>query len=1214
MSVIPKNQVTVVPVQLNGINEKVSEYNADASAVLSECDNFQVRYDGLLEPRRGYVSLAEQSSTYSASYYTSLQPRRVLSRATGLSIAGSTGDFEYTQYNKVKNSLDNEGYTDRKDYRLPFLDPELLRILRPARNAQFGQDVYTGPTPDERVLTGVNYFGEDEILSDCHSYEYCSFETGTSGSTTRPITMVAFVNRSLGSPIADSDLTVENDECASLIIYVIDNSTGEVVARCVRDLPQENKSVCQIKAFAAGSRGLIAISGFSNTSVPFCRIYQIELSSITDIYKGVMGTTITIPMNTYKLSSSVSMIDACTQLNDTTGGTLSAQGYLATQSDASDALGILYTFQQNVVNPTTTAITTWTYSTTFPMGKSAGALDRISGLGVSADCWNVLVAADIDGACVCYEYVNNNPAYSGKNWTIGASYPEVYSFTCLLGNLSKAYLIGKKQTRTFVSGYGDYDFVVCANNTKFNDVVGDNSAIAHCKSNGTGASSITSVKDYQDIHFTSKPFWCPIPGGNAADKETDTTSSSMTGIRCVVTGDLVSPMVMASQESASVLATSGVSQNIGFREYVIDISEQNALNPVTHASIYQLPVIATIAAAQSMACGREYCQRNMIYSDASKSVMGVFDVALSTLPRTYDSLRWQKVTQFAVYRLDTQSKYLYGSTFFEGSSFTSGGQICVSSGGMPVEAGFPSPPGKPFIVNRAAGTMDAGTYSYICIFEWTDGDGNTYQSEASSPTSVTQAGSRYNVVTIPRPSLGKMFQMHNPVRCNFYRSSATNSTYKWIGAVCVPSYGKFVAGGPELKGWYKHFAIIDNATEAQIANGEQPYYQPGLSSQPLPRQCPGTIKSITTHKDRLFGIDDLGNVRFTGPKVFGEGFWWSDAFQITVAGGQGKPTALASFESKIIVFKRDSVFAIYGDGPPENGGNGTEYSPPEKISEGIGCIDPRSVTVTPIGVFFRSIRGIELLASGGKVVFIGESVQRTTSFDGSYPYTLSAMYDPVTDCVKFLLSSNSFPIPSGTYTQTILCFYIKSNSWTTHTPKKASGSTHTMLDIARARIDGYDRTVIVTPTAILAERCASPYYLNDDDSTSVISTYTTSWLKMNNTPTSQMRCWGYESQGIHMDSHQTTMTCYYNYSGTAGNSSTFTTTSINSSNASPVTPETLDLQPAKENVQAIKVKVTCQAFSDGTNTNSGNGTCKFFGGGFSIGQKPGLPKIPAVQS
>lgn len=1244
MSVIPKNQVTVVPVQLNGINEKVSEYNADASAVLAECDNFQVRYDGLLEPRSGYIALQKETSSFSSTTNANTSARRILSSAFGLSIAGPAMCTEYTQYGKIKNSADNAGYSLRNDYRVPFVDPELVTTIRPVYPTKYTINTTFGITPESSPASLPN-IGLSQLLSDCFVYDYCEFPGGTStaGTSDRSVTMTAFVGNLESSATTNTATTNLNQ--LYLQVYVTDTITGDIVAKVVRSVDSatviatgDTFTISQVKAFGAGARGLIAVSGFTTTGrVPFCNLYQIELSSVTEIYKGIRATVVNVPMNAYiqaAADNNISMIDVCWQQGGMDSGTVASNslinsGYLATQSNVSNALGILYTYTYPGVGVDIVAASA---TANFAMGKTAGALDRISGLGIcfipGTGFEKVLVAADIDGLCKVTEFTAAAPAAaSGTVLFIGAT--GYVPFSAAVGSFGKAYLICQSKE---MDNNGLYSFVVCVNNFVFNGPVeGPNSAAVWCDRNLFGT-TINTPKEYQDILFTSKPFFTPAPGRDIYDllsAPIETSRSRMVGIRCVVAAPFSTSVQSLTtseydgaagipRDATTATAFTSNQKNLDYREYVVDLSGLASTDPYSAGSVLQLPVISSIAAGNSLALPKEYCQRNVPFSRVTRSLVGIFDISLATIPRTFAIGAIQRVNQFGVYRLNTESPYLYGSSYYESSTFTSGGQACVSSGGIPYELGFPSRPIITQVYSQAfAGGVPAGTYTYSVIFEWSDDTGNTYQSPSSDLTTPYVVGAASKVyVRIPRPSLGKMFQMYNPVRANIYRASATQGSYRYVGSICPPAGGMLAAGQ-----WFTHYVFEDTVSDSDIAASEPPYYVPGLPAQPLPRQGAGTLRCITAHKDRLFGIDDFGNIRFTGPKVFGEGFWWSDAFYITVPGGQGRPTALASFESKIIVFKKDSVYAIYGDGPPESGGNGTEYSPPERISEGIGCDDPRSVVVTPIGVFFRSARGIELLASGGKTVFIGESVQRKTAFDGSYPYTLSAMYDPAMDCVKFLISSVQFPssLTDNVYSQKILCFYIKSNSWTTHTVLKSSTTPHTMLDIAAANIDGQIRTVIVTKDGIIAERTiggtTGGRYYNDDNSSVVSSTYTTSWLKMNNTPTSQLRCWGYESQGIHMDSHSTTITGYANYTtGSTNGSSQFTTTSIGSSNASPVTPETLELQPAKENVQAIKVKVTCQAFSDGTNTNSGNGTCKFFGGGFSIGQKPGLPKIPAVQS
>ena len=66
----------------------------------------------------------------------------------------------------------------------------------------------------------------------------------------------------------------------------------------------------------------------------------------------------------------------------------------------------------------------------------------------------------------------------------------------------------------------------------------------------------------------------------------------------------------------------------------------------------------------------------------------------------------------------------------------------------------------------------------------------------------------------------------------------------------------------------------------------------------------------------------------------------------------------------------------------------------------VGCIETRSVIQTAIGVFFQSIRGIELLTRSQEVFWIGEPVRDTLDAN---PVVSSAVIDDRTSRVMLVL-------------------------------------------------------------------------------------------------------------------------------------------------------------------------------------------------------------------
>lgn len=109
---------------------------------------------------------------------------------------------------------------------------------------------------------------------------------------------------------------------------------------------------------------------------------------------------------------------------------------------------------------------------------------------------------------------------------------------------------------------------------------------------------------------------------------------------------------------------------------------------------------------------------------------------------------------------------------------------------------------------------------------------------------------------------------------------------------------------------------------------------------------------ITTHDNRLWGTTPTGNAIYVSasddPFLF-----TSDDINARLAarltsGTESVFTGLCEYGGNVIAFKENSITVVYGSGV-------SSYRP-ENITE-LGCIDPKSIVVTPSGIIFLSHNG-----------------------------------------------------------------------------------------------------------------------------------------------------------------------------------------------------------------------------------------------------------------
>ena len=332
----------------------------------------------------------------------------------------------------------------------------------------------------------------------------------------------------------------------------------------------------------------------------------------------------------------------------------------------------------------------------------------------------------------------------------------------------------------------------------------------------------------------------------------------------------------------------------------------------------------------------------------------------------------------------------------------------------------------PLITATAAGAAGAltGTYSYIAVYEWMTPSGVRMQSAPSLPVTLAGLAAQKGTVTVR--------SLTNTMHGDFNFSTApasvvTIALYRTVASGTVYYRCTTVTGTTNTLS-AATLTVTDNTTDASIVTNELLYAQPGVAGAALPRLCPPSLSCITQHANRIFGVGDDGRTLwYSSFAVQGEGLWFNDLFTIETPGEQ-EVTALASYGS-LIVFKRDQTFVLSGSGPAENG-QGNDFTDVNEIPIGMGCIDPRSVAVVPMGVLFQSAKGIHLLTKAYDAEYIGKAVEDTLA---TYPIITSAVHQISPGRVLFTAITTA-----GTTGVTLVWDYIH-NVWSVF-KRRGSGS------------------------------------------------------------------------------------------------------------------------------------------------------------------------------
>lgn len=273
----------------------------------------------------------------------------------------------------------------------------------------------------------------------------------------------------------------------------------------------------------------------------------------------------------------------------------------------------------------------------------------------------------------------------------------------------------------------------------------------------------------------------------------------------------------------------------------------------------------------------------------------------------------------------------------------------------------------------AGGSMTTGaTYLYRFWYEWTDNQGEVHRGPESAGTTVVM-GVADTQVTIALPTL-RLTQKDN-VRICVARSLPGDSARLFRATSLDPTTSGAAANGYvandttlDAINW------IDRMSDANLQL-EEPHYTNGgiLSNDPV---ALGSL--VTVGNNRMFFSDaaDPNLVRFSKEITQGYGVELAPELFVPCDPFGGAVTAIAVMDTNVILFKEGAIFAFNGDGPLDNGDTSTSgFSAPRLVTSDVGCSAPGSLVLTPMGLMFKSAKGIYLLDRSLSTSYVGAPVE-----------------------------------------------------------------------------------------------------------------------------------------------------------------------------------------------------------------------------------------------
>lgn len=314
---------------------------------------------------------------------------------------------------------------------------------------------------------------------------------------------------------------------------------------------------------------------------------------------------------------------------------------------------------------------------------------------------------------------------------------------------------------------------------------------------------------------------------------------------------------------------------------------------------------------------------------------------------------------------------------------SNGGLLKSYDGYSNVEVGFNQFPSITAVAG--SGSLSAGTYQVSAVYEWLDLNGDLYQSAPSIPASVVVGAAGSVIVSVNNLSLTDKQFPRNNITIALYMTDANGTVLKRVSAT-TSTYNNPLGG-------VASFTISSPPTSAAAF-----MYTTGGVIENIP---PPPSVAMVAHNNRIFCVDstDKNTIWYSKSISPGTPVSFSDLLISQIGQAGGEINALASMDDKLVILEEKFPLIMSGDGANDLGTNST-FSFPVPIPSDVGASNSKSVLVSPLGVHFKTSKGLYLLDRSTTVKYWGADVEQYNSQD-----ITSALIMPGTTQMRFLTSS-----------------------------------------------------------------------------------------------------------------------------------------------------------------------------------------------------------------
>ena len=251
----------------------------------------------------------------------------------------------------------------------------------------------------------------------------------------------------------------------------------------------------------------------------------------------------------------------------------------------------------------------------------------------------------------------------------------------------------------------------------------------------------------------------------------------------------------------------------------------------------------------------------------------------------------------------------------------------------------------------------------------------------------------------------------------------------------------------------------------------------------LENDPPPAFKDIETANGRMWGIpsNNRSSVWYSKKLTEGKPPEWSAAFVVNMPRSEDELVAISQMDEKVVVFSKNDVFVIIGDGP-NNLGRGAGFTGPTKVASDVGCVNKSSVVTGPFGVMFQSEKGIYALGRNLQVQYIGSRVEDEVT---SPTDITSAVLVENKNQVRFTLNR------LGQTNFRTLCYDYFNEVWTV-----AESTSSIVRNTISSTIFNSEHTVLGLDNYISKDSPGGTFDGAAGAQTPIVSEFKTAWIKM----------------------------------------------------------------------------------------------------------------------